>query len=183
MSSATDRGNVVNLTDDSPSNSSDFLYELVNDFASHAQEAKRHEHYLSTYEEQFLQVEAIPAFRQGRTQSRVVHLAQRLLRMRVEQMRQREDLLTEILTHDQEVMPPAGITKRNEIEHPELKCCICLEIIAEKDKVCRLPCMHVLHSSCVLPYLRSMDSPMCPIDRIHIPPSDIPLLPVFKWER
>lgn len=71
----------------------------------------------------------------------------------------------------------------DEDDNPNVaRCVICLEAIRIGDEAIRLPCFHVFHSNCVLPYLRSLDYPHCPTCRTGIPHCDLPNLPVWTVE-
>lgn len=60
-------------------------------------------------------------------------------------------------------------------------CVIDLEQIADGDVVVRLPCLHVFHRDCIVPYLQQLDIPICPIDRSIVPVEDLSSLPVWTW--
>lgn len=63
---------------------------------------------------------------------------------------------------------------------PQL-CVIDLETIADGEVVIRLPCMHVFHRDCILPYLQQLGSPCCPIDRTPVDSEELDALPVWMW--
>lgn len=130
---------------------------------------------------------------------RRLRIAERMLALRTEITRRREDLLedmaaldapvevvdedkpeadNEVVDLDKENSLPAKPKKKKE---PPPTCCIDLEPILPGETVVRLPCMCVFHQKCLMPYLLSAPNPRCPIDRTPIRRSDIHLLPVFKW--
>jgi len=61
------------------------------------------------------------------------------------------------------------------------QCVIDLQDIEAGDLVVRLPCMHVFHAECILPWFNSRNAPKCPIDRCPIPKDQIANLPVWRW--
>lgn len=64
----------------------------------------------------------------------------------------------------------------------EEHCCIDLEPYQAGDQMVRLPCLHVHHADCVLPYLRASVTPQCPICRTRVDPSVLDNLPLFEWQ-
>ncbi len=63
----------------------------------------------------------------------------------------------------------------------DVECVIDLSNIERGEEVVRLPCMHVFHKDCIMPYLLRENVPLCPIDRSHVPKRNVPFLPVWKW--
>lgn len=63
----------------------------------------------------------------------------------------------------------------------EIECVVCLCAIEHGEEVVRLPCLHVFHSACLVPYLESEENPRCPIDRTEVPKDLLPNLPIWKW--
>lgn len=61
-------------------------------------------------------------------------------------------------------------------------CVICMDVVTRGDQVLALPCSHVFHADCILPYLEDGDSEVrrCPLDRAVI---QVPLeqLAVWNW--
>lgn len=60
-------------------------------------------------------------------------------------------------------------------------CVICLSDIVRGERVVTLPCMHVFHAECMLPYLRTAQAPACPEDRLLVSPGEVDGLPVWYW--
>lgn len=81
----------------------------------------------------------------------------------------------------EEVMSKLDDAKKNSPEAEGPECVIDLTRIEAGDEVVRLPCMHVFHSECLMPYLHREDVPLCPIDRSPIPKRVIHRLPVWRW--
>lgn len=65
---------------------------------------------------------------------------------------------------------------------PVPRCCIDLEPFKAGDMVMRLPCFHVHHSECLLPYLKNQEEPECPECRTKIPKDHLDNLPIWQWE-
>ena len=59
----------------------------------------------------------------------------------------------------------------------EKKCPVCLSLLDEEDEVKKMPCSHVFHSKCILPWLQKVNS--CPVCR-HELPTDDPEYEEFK---
>lgn len=60
------------------------------------------------------------------------------------------------------------------------RCVIDLERMEPGQTVVRLPCLHVFHAGCILPYLNGLARPACPIDRAPVDRADIARLPVWR---
>lgn len=77
---------------------------------------------------------------------------------------------------------PLLAEKEEEFEcEAQERCCFDLEPYRAGDSMVRLPCLHVHHANCVLPYLRSLAAPQCPICRTRVEPDVIDRLPLFEW--
>lgn len=61
------------------------------------------------------------------------------------------------------------------------RCCIDLEPFKRGDTVMRLPCFHVHHKDCLLPYLKNQEAPECPECRTPVPVDDLDNLPIWQW--
>eukprot|EP00171_Calliarthron_tuberculosum_P015279 IDg15279t1 len=85
---------------------------------------------------------------------------------------------TEISTLLSLITNSASQSRENE---SRTECVIDLEEIRFGQMALRLPCMHVFHKSCILPFLLSEELPRCPIDRTPISKDDVEHLPVWKW--
>lgn len=83
--------------------------------------------------------------------------------------------------HRNEVPTAASGIEGNRGAESTTICVIDQEEVKEGELVVRLPCFHVFHAGCVLPYLRSQQSPQCPLDRISVERSEIPRLPTWRW--
>jgi len=69
------------------------------------------------------------------------------------------------------------------VQPPQVhRCCIDLEPFKSGDMVMRLPCFHVHHSECLLPYLKMQEEPECPECRTKIPKNHLDNLPIWQWE-
>lgn len=64
----------------------------------------------------------------------------------------------------------------------ESRCVIDFEPFRVGDSLMRLPCFHVHHVECLLPYLKDQEDPECPICRTPVPPEDIDHLPVWVMQ-
>lgn len=69
----------------------------------------------------------------------------------------------------------------DEAERTETRCVIDLSVMEKGQLAVRLPCLHVFHAECMMPYLQSSQSPECPIDRTAVPKHIVPYLPVWPW--
>ncbi len=58
-------------------------------------------------------------------------------------------------------------------------CVIDLEPFRSGDVLIRLPCMHVFHRDCILPFLKRTAQPKCPFDRAPVNRAQIDELPVW----
>lgn len=71
-----------------------------------------------------------------------------------------------------------------EVEALPVRKCQCVIDLADIEAgqlVVRLPCMHVFHAECILPWFAKQEHPKCPIDRCPIPKDQIANLPVWRW--
>lgn len=68
------------------------------------------------------------------------------------------------------------------VSEEENNCCIDFEPIRRGDSVFRLPCLHVHHTDCLLPYLKRKSSPECPVCRTPVPAEDLDNVPVWILE-
>lgn len=66
-------------------------------------------------------------------------------------------------------LPRVVISKEHE-KHDELVCAICKDVLALGTEVNQLPCSHVYHSHCILPWLKTRNS--CPLCRYELPTDD-----------
>ncbi|MCI12959.1 E3 ubiquitin-protein ligase CG7694, partial [Trifolium medium] len=66
-------------------------------------------------------------------------------------------------------LPCVVISKEHE-KHDELVCAICKDVLALGTKVNQLPCSHLYHSHCILPWLKTRNS--CPLCRFELPTDD-----------
>ncbi|KAL5058375.1 hypothetical protein RYX36_029979 [Vicia faba] len=66
-------------------------------------------------------------------------------------------------------LPRVVISKECE-KHDELVCAICKDVLALGTKVNQLPCSHLYHCHCILPWLRTRNS--CPLCRYELPTDD-----------
>lgn len=93
-----------------------------------------------------------------------------------------EDLLEHLAENDssRRGAPPASVSfvtnlprvvigKEHE-KHGELVCAVCKDVLALGTEVIQLPCSHVYHSYCILPWLRARNS--CPLCRYELPTDD-----------
>lgn len=69
----------------------------------------------------------------------------------------------------------------DEVEKKGTQCVIDLSLIQKGELAVRLPCLHVFHADCMMPYLSVNEAPVCPIDRCPVPKSIVPYLPVWPW--
>ncbi|KAK4253432.1 hypothetical protein QN277_010738 [Acacia crassicarpa] len=96
--------------------------------------------------------------------------------------RQFEDLLEHLAENDnsRRGAPPAAvsfvhslpcvvISKEHE-KHDELVCAICKDVLAIGTEVNQLPCSHLYHTCCILPWLSARNS--CPLCRYELPTDD-----------
>ena len=65
-------------------------------------------------------------------------------------------------------------------DHEEV-CCVDLEPFSPRDKVFRLPCGHVHHVECLLPFLRRQAKPECPICRTPVPKEELSQIHIWDW--
>lgn len=93
-----------------------------------------------------------------------------------------EDLLEHLAENDssRRGAPPAAVSfvsnlplvvigKEHE-KHGELVCAICKDVLALGTKVNQLPCSHLYHTCCILPWLSARNS--CPVCRYELPTDD-----------
>lgn len=72
------------------------------------------------------------------------------------------------------------VAKRLDELHSDIKTCVVdLEPIRPGERAVRLPCLHVFHADCLLPYFDTLENPACPIDRFPIPKEDVNNLPTW----
>jgi E3 ubiquitin-protein ligase RNF115/126 len=63
------------------------------------------------------------------------------------------------------------LTTEEEREQEEAKCSVCIEpLTQEEDDIIRMPCSHLFHKSCLLPWLEQHNS--CPTCRFELPTDD-----------
>lgn len=96
--------------------------------------------------------------------------------------RQFEDLLDHLAENDssRRGAPPAAVSFVNNLpcviisneheKHGELVCAICKDALAAGTEVNQLPCSHLYHSYCILPWLKARNS--CPLCRYELPTDD-----------
>ncbi|PRQ46638.1 putative aminoacyltransferase, E1 ubiquitin-activating enzyme [Rosa chinensis] len=76
--------------------------------------------------------------------------------------------------------PPAAVSFLNNLpliliskehgKHDDLACAICKDVLTISTAMNRLPCFHLYHTSCILPWLSTRNS--CPLCRYKIPADD-----------
>ncbi|CAK8542191.1 unnamed protein product [Lathyrus sativus] len=66
-------------------------------------------------------------------------------------------------------LPCVVISKEHE-KHDELVCAICKDVLSVGTEVNQLPCSHLYHCRCILPWLRTRNS--CPLCRFELPTDD-----------
>ncbi|KAK7294915.1 hypothetical protein RJT34_17814 [Clitoria ternatea] len=93
-----------------------------------------------------------------------------------------EDLLEHLAENDssRRGAPPAAVSCVNNLprvvigkeheKHGELVCAICKDVLAPGTEVNQLPCSHLYHISCILPWLSARNS--CPLCRYELPTDD-----------
>ena len=86
----------------------------------------------------------------------------------------------DVQQQQQQQQEPPQQQEQNEVN--EFRCCITLEPFEPGDEVLRLPCLHVHHTKCLVPYLKRQTEPECPICRTPVPVDDIDNLPVWNWQ-
>lgn len=60
--------------------------------------------------------------------------------------------------------------KRAPIDEPEKKCPICLKEFGHEEIVTEMPCCHIFHDDCILPWLQVVNT--CPVCRHELPTDD-----------
>ncbi|XVF37360.1 hypothetical protein REPUB_Repub20aG0001300 [Reevesia pubescens] len=65
---------------------------------------------------------------------------------------------------------PRLIVSDEHVKHDGLACAICKDVLPVGIEVNKLPCLHVYHPSCILPWLSSRNS--CPLCRYELPTDD-----------
>ncbi|XP_004492599.1 uncharacterized protein [Cicer arietinum] len=65
---------------------------------------------------------------------------------------------------------PRVVISEEHKNHDELVCAICKDVLALGTKVNQLPCSHLYHSHCILPWLKTRNS--CPLCRYELPTDD-----------
>lgn len=83
--------------------------------------------------------------------------------------------ISELQSH----IPTSSIPRKQPEQEENNECIIDLEPIRNGDSVVRLPCLHVYHSDCILPYLRGQRSPKCPLCRTAVSRDDLDYLPMW----
>lgn len=69
-----------------------------------------------------------------------------------------------------------------ECEHGNGEACVIdARPFRKGDHLVRLPCMHIFHRDCILPYLRQCDRPACPVDLTLIPLDAVDDLPAWIY--
>ncbi|KAK7394921.1 hypothetical protein VNO78_15462 [Psophocarpus tetragonolobus] len=93
-----------------------------------------------------------------------------------------EDLLDHLAENDssRRGAPPAAVSFVNNLprvvigkeheKHGELVCAICKDVLAPDTEVNQLPCSHLYHINCILPWLSARNS--CPLCRYELPTDD-----------
>lgn len=93
-----------------------------------------------------------------------------------------EDLLEHLAENDnsRRGAPPASVSFVNNLprvviskeheKHGELICAICKDVLAPGTEVNQLPCSHLYHINCILPWLSARNS--CPLCRYELPTDD-----------
>nr|KAF6329273.1 ring finger protein 181 [Pipistrellus kuhlii] len=78
---------------------------------------------------------------------------------------------------DDHLPPPAAKTAVESLprtvirgSRPELKCPVCLLEFEEEETAIEMPCHHLFHSNCILPWLSKTNS--CPLCRHELPTDD-----------
>ncbi|KAF7845183.1 E3 ubiquitin-protein ligase RING1 [Senna tora] len=96
--------------------------------------------------------------------------------------RQFEDLLEHLADNDssRRGAPPAAVSFVNSLprvvigkeheKHDELACAICKDPLLPGTEVNKLPCSHLYHACCILPWLSARNS--CPLCRYELPTDD-----------
>ncbi|XP_012090991.2 E3 ubiquitin-protein ligase Praja-2 [Jatropha curcas] len=65
---------------------------------------------------------------------------------------------------------PLVVINEEHMTHDGLTCAICKDILSIGTEVNQLPCLHVYHPSCILPWLSTRNS--CPLCRFELPTDD-----------
>ena len=93
-----------------------------------------------------------------------------------------EDLLEHLAENDssRRGAPPAAVSFVNNLprvvigkeheKHGELVCAICKDVLTPGTEVNQLPCSHLYHNNCILPWLSARNS--CPLCRYELPTDD-----------
>ncbi|XP_065853256.1 uncharacterized protein [Euphorbia lathyris] len=66
-------------------------------------------------------------------------------------------------------LPHVIINEEHE-KHGDLACAICKDVLSVGSEVIKLPCIHLYHPSCILPWLKTRNS--CPLCRLELPTDD-----------
>lgn len=93
-----------------------------------------------------------------------------------------EELLQQLIDSDntRRGAPPAAKTaidmlrsvkiKQENVENGSALCAICKDVVALNEPAKQLPCLHLYHSACILPWLSARNS--CPVCRYELPTDD-----------
>ncbi|XP_044498020.1 uncharacterized protein LOC123220077 [Mangifera indica] len=65
---------------------------------------------------------------------------------------------------------PCVTINEEHVKHSDLACAICKDVLTIGTKVNQLPCLHLYHQPCILPWLNARNS--CPLCRYELPTDD-----------
>ncbi|CAN6333820.1 unnamed protein product [Urochloa humidicola] len=71
------------------------------------------------------------------------------------------------------------VPRRHRLAVNNLGCLVVVDNLAAAERVRRLPCTHLYHDGCILPWLAIRDS--CPVCRHELPSTDDPEPEYEKW--